>query len=303
MSAPPEHDPNPPPGPPAERFGPFRLLRRLHVGLLAESWRVETDSGPLAGRPLLLKRALPPTAEEREARWRFAAEAALLVRLAHPHLVRALATGERHGLPFVVCELVEGWTLAAVRDALVDGAPALPAPAIAHVGAGVSSGLAALHGLTDDAGRPLGLAHQDVAPDNVLVGTDGRVVLADLGAAVPAATADAPLGRLFTPAYAAPEQRAREPVSARTDIWQLGLALAELLTRARGAAALASLGGGSGAAGELAALVGALVVDDPAARPGAAAAVAADLARRAEGERGARLLADWARRHLPGPTC
>jgi len=281
----------------AERFGDFRLLRRVHVGVMAEAWRADGATGPLAGRALLLKRALPTTAEDPARRARFAAEAALAGRLRGPHLLTALASGEHRGLPWYACAWIRGWTAALVRDHAASGR-GLPPPLVAALGAGVASGLAALHTLADPAGRPLGLVHQDVTPGNVLLAAGGAVVLADVGAAVRADRADEPFARLATPGYEAPEQLARGALTPRTDLWQLGLLLAELVAGARGGAAVAAV---QARRGPLLTLVGDLLRPDPERRPPGAAPVAAALAALTDVE-GAHRLARWARANLPPPA-
>jgi serine/threonine-protein kinase len=174
------------------------------------------------------------------------------------------------------------------------------------VGADVADALAALHGLPDGSGRPAGLVHQDVTPDNVLVGLDGRAVLVDLGAAVAAATPPAAFASQATPGYLAPERRTGAAPGARTDLWQLGALLAELASGRRGAAALTALGGGAAAdalGAPLLVTLRALVAVDPVERPATAGELAVRLrALAGDPARMGAALAAWTRRTLGEPA-
>jgi len=137
-----------------------------------------------------------------------------------------------------VMELIEGVTL---RRWLED-APRGRAE-ILGVFAQAARGLAAAHGA--------GIVHRDFKPDNVLVGNDGRVRVADFGLArvldagtpTPVPAAPAPLDETLpapqlmtqtgalvgTPAYMAPEQWAREKLDARADQFAFAVTLHEAL--------------------------------------------------------------------------
>jgi hypothetical protein len=175
-----------------------RLDRRVAVKLLRESTASETD------------------------RSRFLAEAPLLGRLSHPHLVRVLDAGVDGDRPFLVLELVRGTTLS---EAL--GKP-LPPERVAQLGAHIASALAHVHAA--------GVVHRDVKPGNVLVDENGTAKLADFGIArlVDDTRHHTRTGTLVgTVAYLAPEQVAGERVTTAVDIYALGLVLLEALTGAR----------------------------------------------------------------------
>src|SRR5205814_1460618 len=75
-----------------------------------------------------------------------------------------------------------------------------------------------------------GLLHRDLKPANVMLDGRGRVRLTDFGLAAAAEDLSATEVRSGTPQYMAPEQIAGREVSARSDLFALGLVLYELFT-------------------------------------------------------------------------
>ncbi len=177
------------------------------------------------GRDLVLERAvavkiLRDVTADPGARERFVAEARTLAGLSHPGLVTVLDAGTDGQRLYLVMELVEGPTLAdACRP---DG---LGVGAVATTGAQVADALAYVHSR--------GIVHRDVKPANVLLSTDGRVLLADFGIAKlteNAAALTAAGSVIGTAAYLAPEQLRGGPISPALDVYSLGLVLIEALT-------------------------------------------------------------------------
>jgi serine/threonine-protein kinase len=107
-----------------------------------------------------------------------------------------------------------------------------------------------------------GILHRDLKPANVLIDRNGRFRLTDFGIAQPSdATSITQTGQVIgTMKYLAPEVRAGQPATARSDLYSLGVLLREC---------------GADSAPPLAALVDALTQEDPKARPSSARGAAA----------------------------
>ncbi len=156
---------------------------------------------------------------------RFRREVKLARRVTHRNVARVFDIGEHQGDKFLTMELVDGESL----GALVAREGALPLARVAELAAGICAGLTSAHAA--------GVVHRDLKPDNVLIASDGRVVLTDFGIAraFTDAGAGSTMGLLVgTPAYMAPEQvEGHREIDARADIYALGVVLYELVTGRR----------------------------------------------------------------------
>jgi eukaryotic-like serine/threonine-protein kinase len=202
----------------------FELLSYLGRGGMADVY-VARDKK--TGMSVALKRMLPWLVKRRSFVELFFHEAQVYASLSHPNVVRGIDVGLDAGVPFLVLELVDGFPC----DVLLRSAGAFPmgvAVAIAHE---VLMGLAHVHDARDRSGRALGIVHNDIAPDNVVMSRSGRVKLLDFG------VAHSLLSRgLMNEAefrgkigYVSPESLAGIPTDSRTDLFSVGVLLAEML--------------------------------------------------------------------------
>lgn len=175
-------------------------------------------------REVAVKAMLPHLAEDPALVERFEGEAKTAARLAHPHVVGVLDQGHADGpggqvVAYLVMEYVPGCTL---RRIVRDEAP-LTARRALDLLLPVLEGLAAAHAA--------GLMHRDVKPENVLVGDDGRIKVADFGLSR-ATTSHTSGGQALvgTVAYLSPELVSGADADARSDVYAAGIMLFELLT-------------------------------------------------------------------------
>lgn len=156
---------------------------------------------------------------------RFRREAELAMRLSHPNTVRTLDAGEDPRLgPFIVLELLEGQSL----DGLLRTQGALDPRRVAAIALAILASLEEAHGR--------GIVHRDIKPANVFLVREptAAVKVLDFGIAK-STNADTRAGltqegqTVGTPAYMAPEQVTGGALGPETDLYALGLLMAEAL--------------------------------------------------------------------------
>ena len=178
-----------------------------------------------------LKRILPQLAMDDRLVRMFCAEARVHAALQHPNLVSVLDFGEAAGELYLVLEYVDGVSLAEVLRAVAARKRAIELGPALFITREIAANLAHAHEYRDDDDAPLGVVHRDVAPNNILLGRSGEVKLTDFGI-VHSAWSDvrtAPGELRGKVGYISPEQARGQGVEARSDLFSLGVVLAEML--------------------------------------------------------------------------
>lgn len=198
--------------PPASRLGDFRLTREIGRGGMGAVYEAVHI---LKGHTVALK-TLP--AVNPETLHRFKREFRLVADVSHPNLVRLHTLENDGGQYFITMELVAGLDFRSwVRpknqldhSRLISSIPQLVA------------GVMALHAR--------GIIHRDLKPQNVLVNSDGRLVILDFGLVAEMAGSTRSLAKIAgTPQYMAPEQGAGKAIGPPADWYAIGVMLYEAI--------------------------------------------------------------------------
>ncbi len=219
-------------------FGNYELIERIAEGGMAEVWRARSRGVAGFEKAVVIKRVLPALLERPSFAELLVREAKIAARLSHPNIVQIFDLGEQEGGYFIAMELLRGRDLAAALSYRGPGAEEpFSLPLRLWIGAEVAKALDYAHRAKGDDGKPLNIVHRDVSPQNVLLGFEGEVKVADFGIA---RADEAGLGRGEDPrilrgkyAYMSPEQARGQPLDRRSDIFSFGILLYELVTRRR----------------------------------------------------------------------
>ena len=215
-------------------FGKYELLERLGVGGMATVYRARYTVGEGITKPVVIKRVLDELAENRTFVEQFIHEARISVELSHGNIVQVFDFGQVKGEYFLAMELVDGHPLSrVVKRARTLGIEQLPQPVAASIAIEMCKGLHFALTRTNEQGRPLGLVHRDVSPDNVLLSYAGEVKITDFGIAKvemagrPITEAGIVKGKYL---FFSPEQALGEALDARSDVYAVGVVLYRMLT-------------------------------------------------------------------------
>jgi hypothetical protein len=213
------------------RLGPYDLLRRIATGGMAEVYLARRAGPHGFQKTVAVKRILPQYARDPDFVAMFVDEARVCARLAHPNIVQVFDFGEQDGELYMAMEYVDGTTGARLIRAASAEDEEIPLDVCLHIAVSILRALEYAHSARDEAGKPLSLVHRDVSPGNVLIDGSGTVKLTDFGIARAAqierrTDAGQLKGKL---GYMSPEQVLGRDLDARSDIFTLGIVLAEML--------------------------------------------------------------------------
>lgn len=215
-------------------LGGYSIVDKIAVGGMAEVYKARAQAGTQrsAEEPadVVLKRLLPQFRAEQAYINLFVSEGKLCVRLKHANVVRTFKVFKKSMDYFMVQELVEGRSLAAVLErARGRGIPVGVAGAV-FAARELLRGLEYVHRLRFGEGSAP-TVHGDVNPANVLVSAGGEVKLTDFGVAMAEGSPAHGEGGAVrgTLTHMAPEQVLGKPIDKRADLFAAGVILWEML--------------------------------------------------------------------------
>lgn len=195
------------------QFGRYTIRQHLGQGGMGTVYRAHDT---YRGHDVALKLLPAAFVHDPILNKQFAHEIRTIIRLEHHAIVPVYDYGTIHNQPYLAMRLMSGGTLA---DRLSDRPLTL-----AEVQPILDRICAAL-----DKAHQNNIVHRDLKPANILFDDEGLAYLADFGVArLTEGTQTTSISG--SPHYMAPEQATGSPLDARTDVYQMGAVLFEMLT-------------------------------------------------------------------------
>src|SRR6266478_6044891 len=196
----------------------YRVLALAGRGGMGEVYRAED----LKLSQVVAIKFLPASlSKDAGALARFHSEVRIARQVSHPNVCRVFDIGDADGVPFLSMEYIDGEDLAS----LIRRIGRLSSDKAIEIARQVCAGLAAAH--------ERGVIHRDLKPANLMLDGSGKIRITDFGLASIAASIEDADVKAGTPAYMAPEQLEGKEVTAKSDLYSLGLVLYEILTGRR----------------------------------------------------------------------
>lgn len=199
--------------------GSYKILEKIGQGGMSEVFLAEKQESELS-RKVVVKKLLSEFAGDEEFKRLFKREATLLINLQHPNLVQVYDYIESGKNAFIAMEHVDGVSLGDLKNKITG-------EMLVYIVIQVLSGLAILH--NDPNGEIL---HRDISPDNILIGKNGEVKLADFGIAKQmqsksVAEKTAIIGKMK---YVPPELIAGKTLNQYSDLYSLAKLIWEIIS-------------------------------------------------------------------------
>jgi len=214
------------------RFGKYLLVSKISSGGMADVYRARVVGIRGFSKTVAIKRIYPHLLERHRFLRMFADEAKIASQLVHPNIVQILDLGEERGVPYIAMEYVSGRDLFRVIHRLLKKREHFPIAFATRVVVDLCRALHYAHEFGDADGRPQEIVHRDVSPRNILIGYGGDVKLTDFGVARARDREEHTEHGIIKGKvrYISPEGAAGKTVDRRSDIFSLGVVLAEMLT-------------------------------------------------------------------------
>jgi eukaryotic-like serine/threonine-protein kinase len=213
------------------QFGRYTLLERLAVGGMAEVFRAKIISSHGFEKILVIKRILPHLAADATFVSMFIDEAKLTAQLTHPKIVQILDFGDVGGQYFIALEYIDGSDALGLLRTSAQRRLHVPRHLAVFVINEMLEALDYAHNARDMEGKGMHIVHRDISPSNIFLSKRGDVKLGDFGIAhaqrreskTQAGTLKGKYG------YMSPEQVVGQQVDGRSDLFGVGVVLAEML--------------------------------------------------------------------------
>ena len=209
----------------------YEIVRKIFEGGMGIVYEAEQHGPRDFVKRVAIKIIRPSFASQKMFIENFVCEAKLVADLIHTNIVQTYHLGETQGAAFIAMELIRGVNLEQFTHQLADKKRALPKELAVFITSRVARGLAYAHAKADKNNKPLGIVHRDVSFKNIMIAFEGDVKLTDFGIAKAKGFLTDQEGEIVAGKadYMSPEQANFKITDKRSDLFSVGVVLANLL--------------------------------------------------------------------------
>lgn len=219
------------PRPELPTLGRYQVIEEIAAGGMAEVFLARAVGAMGFQRLVAVKLIHSNFTRDPEFVKMFIDEARIAMHLHHRNIVQVFDLDEINGTYFLAMEYVRGVNLYSLYERIAQHGRWLDVPIALYLVAEICKGLHFAHTRTGADGRPLGIIHRDISPQNILLSYEGEVKITDFGIATAAERLHETAAGIVKGKYAymAPERLSESPTDARVDVFSAGVLLYELL--------------------------------------------------------------------------
>ncbi|MEL6186345.1 MAG: serine/threonine-protein kinase, partial [Myxococcota bacterium] len=220
--------------PPATDFpqlGRYQVIDRIATGGMAEVFLARSVGAMGFQRLVAVKLIHANFTRDQEFVKMFIDEARIAMHLSHRNIVQVFDLDKVNGTYFLAMEYVRGVNLYDLYERIASRHRWIEVPMALFLVAEICKGLHFAHTRSGPDGRPLGIVHRDISPQNVLLSFEGEVKITDFGIATAAERLHQTAAGIVKGKYAymAPERLQEQGSDGRVDVFAAGVLLYEML--------------------------------------------------------------------------
>ena len=213
------------------KLGRYQVINRIASGGMAEVFLAKAVGAMGFQRLVAIKLIHANFTRDDEFVKMFIDEARIAMHLHHRNIVQVFDLDKVGDTYFIAMEFVHGVNLYDVYERIASKNRWIEPSMALYLVAEISKGLHFAHTRAGPDGKPLGIVHRDISPQNVLLSFEGEVKITDFGIATAAERLHQTAAGIVKGKYAymAPERLQEQPIDARVDVFSVGVLLYELL--------------------------------------------------------------------------
>lgn len=218
-----------------QKLGRYTLLEKIAQGGMAQVFKAKTVDPGGFERLVVIKRILPHISEDPEYVAMLIDEAKIAVHFTHGNIAQIYDLGRVQDDYFIVMEYVDGKTFSQISKRLKQVGKRFPLDVLLYCAIEVCRALSYIHEKKGPDGKPLGVVHRDISPQNIILSYSGNTKIIDFGVAKATVRKDRTESGVLKGkfAYMSPEQARSDVIDWRSDIFSMGTLLWEMATGER----------------------------------------------------------------------